>query len=78
MSTRPAGYQGEVSAEHSRFPVLRFMGALKAARDFGLEPEPAEAIALRLDPRAGVEHLVDALAAALVDGGAVRVPDAPR
>jgi hypothetical protein len=63
----------------SRFPVLRFMAALKAARDFGLERESADAIALRLDPRGrGIDQLVDALATALVERGAVRLPDAPR
>ena len=61
---------------HSTFHVMGFMASLKAARDFGLEPSAADAIALRLDPReADVEHLVDALATALVDGGTLRVPD---
>jgi hypothetical protein len=57
------------------FHVLRFMASLKAARDFGLDPADAEAIALRLDPRTPqIDHLVDALATALLDRGVVEVP----
>ena len=58
------------------FPVLRFMLALKAARDWGLTDRDAEAIALRLDPREPCsEHLVDALAERLLKSGAVSTPD---
>ena len=58
------------------FPVLRFMLALKAARDWGLPDRDAEAIALRLDPREPCsEHLVDALAERLLQSGAVSTPD---
>jgi hypothetical protein len=61
-----------------RFHVLRFMRTLKAARDFGLDADAADAIALRFDPRAATfEHLVDDLAAALVERGAVEVPASP-
>jgi hypothetical protein len=57
---------------------MRFMAALKAARDFGLEPDAANEIALRFDPRgAGFDHVVDALAAALLERGAVDVPASP-
>ena len=61
---------------HMSFPVLRFMLALKAARDFGLPPHDADAIALRLDPREPTsDHLVDALADRLLERGAFRTPD---
>ena len=54
------------------------MASLKAARDFGLEPELADAIAMRFDPRSpAADHLVDALADALLDSGAVRLPRSP-
>jgi len=58
------------------FHVLRFMSALKAARDWGLPDADADAIALRYDPRRAhdTEHLVDALAATLIERGAVEVP----
>jgi hypothetical protein len=59
----------------TRFPALRFMTALKAARDFGLPAEQADAIALRFDPRHAHDQLADALTAALIESGAVRVPD---
>ena len=63
-------------AGHSTFHVMGFMASLKAARDFGLDPAAANEIALRLDPReADVEHLVDALAAALFEDGTLQVPD---
>jgi|Tabmets5t2r1_1033131.scaffolds.fasta_scaffold60770_2 hypothetical protein len=61
--------------EGGRFHVLRFMMTLKAARDFGLEPKAADAIAMRFDPlRWDHGHLVDALTAALVERGVVDVP----
>lgn len=67
---------GHHGAQH-RFHVLGFMTTLKAARDFGLPPEPAAEIAMRFDPRApDTERLVDELADALLEGGAVRVPSA--
>ena len=67
---------GDLDAPRPRFHVLGFMRTLKAARDFGLEPATADAIALRFDPRHHrVDHLVDALAAALLECGAVRVPE---
>jgi hypothetical protein len=51
------------------------MRTLKAARDFGLDPEVANAIALRFDPRApDLDHIVDELAAALIEQGTVRTP----
>jgi len=62
---------------HRPFHVLGFMVRLKAARDFGLGPEHAAAIAQRLDPRApSSDHLVEALADALLESGAARVPEA--
>ena len=60
------------------FPALGFMASLKAARDFGLEPDSAAAIATRFDPARDreVDQLVDALATALLERGAVQVPNA--
>jgi hypothetical protein len=57
------------------FHVLRFLASLKAARDFGLEPDAAAAIATRFNPRADADHLIDALATALLERGAVHVPE---
>lgn len=51
---------------------LRALAALRAARDFGLEPTAAAAIALR-EPE--FDRLIDALADALVRRGAVRLPE---
>jgi hypothetical protein len=60
-----------------RFPTVRFLGALKAAREFGLDPDVANAIAARFDPRRhDLDGIVDALAMALLVQGAVIVPDA--
>ena len=57
------------------FHVLRFMATLKAAREFGLEAEVADAIALRFDPRRrDASDILDALTAALVDRGVVDAP----
>ena len=60
-----------------RFPALRFLLALKAARDFGLDSRHANEIALRFDARDGRSHddLVDDLATTLLKTGAVAVPD---
>lgn len=61
----------------SRFPALRFMAALKAAREFGLDPEIADAIATRFNPRVhDLDRIVDALAVAILVQGALEVPDA--
>jgi hypothetical protein len=52
------------------------MAALKAARDFGLDPADADAIAMRFNPRAqDTDHLVDELATAMLERGVVNVPD---
>jgi len=52
------------------------MAALKAARDFGLDPADADAIAMRFNPRSqDSSHLVDELAKAMLDRGVVHVPD---
>ena len=54
---------------------MRFMAALKAARDFGLEAEAADAIAMRFNPRQrSHDDVIDDLAAALLERGAVDVP----
>lgn len=68
---------GYSRAVHSRFPTLRFMAALKAARDFGLPSEHANAIALRFDPRHAPDQLADALTDALIERGVVCLPDSP-
>jgi hypothetical protein len=53
------------------------MAALRAARDFGLDPEVADAIAAKFDPRRhDLERIIDALTVALLVDGAVEVPDA--
>ena len=53
------------------------MAALRAARDFGLDPEVADAIAAKFDPRHhDIEGIIDALTVALLVEGAVEVPDA--
>jgi len=52
------------------------MAALRAARDFGLDPDVADSIAARFDPRRhDLERIIDALAIALLVEGAVEVPD---
>ena len=60
-----------------RFPALRFMLALKAARDFGLPRKHADEIALRFNPRQPhAEHLVDDLASMLIEREVIVLPDA--
>jgi hypothetical protein len=60
-----------------QFPTLRFMATLRAARDFGLDPEVADAIAAKFDPRRhDLEGIIDALTVALLVEGAIEVPDA--
>jgi hypothetical protein len=52
------------------------MAALRAARDFGLDPDVADSIAARFDPRRhDLERIIDALAIALLVEGAAEVPD---
>lgn len=53
------------------------MAALKAARDFGLEQETVNAVALRFDPREpDVDAIADGLAAALLRQNTLGLPDA--
>jgi hypothetical protein len=53
------------------------MEALKAAREFGLDPDVADTIAAHFDPGVhDVERIIDALAVALLVQGAFVVPDA--
>jgi hypothetical protein len=63
-----AGYKAIVPA------TLHVMAVLKAARDFGLPPERAAEVALSTgtDP----DRLAEGLAQALVEAGAVQLPDA--
>lgn len=50
---------------------------LKAARDFGLEQEIVNAIALNFDPRRpDVAHVAQGLSAALLEHRALELPDA--
>jgi hypothetical protein len=67
----------DFDARRSGFPALRFMAALKAARDFGLDQEAVNAVALRFDPRKpDVEGVADALAAILLRQHKLGLPDA--
>ena len=48
-------------------PVLRYIAVLRAARDFGLESDQVDALALRFNPEPGaVDELVDAVADAVL------------
>ena len=53
---------------------LRAMAAVKAACDLGLDPQRAAALALVTG--SDVDRLAEQLASALVEDGALRVPDA--
>jgi hypothetical protein len=67
----------DFDARRSGFPALRFMAALKAARDFGLDQEAVSAVALRFDPREpDVDAVAAALAAALLQQQKLGLPDA--
>ena len=60
-----------------QFPALRFVEALKAARELGLDPNIADSIASRFDPHVhDLERMIDALAVALLVQGALVIPDA--
>lgn len=53
------------------------MAALRAARDFGLDQEAVNAVALRFDPREPeVDAIADALAALLLQREKLGLPDA--
>lgn len=68
---------GSVEVPGSRFRVLRFAAAMRAAREFGLDQATVNAIALDLDPTGcNVGRLIDLLAIALVDKDALRLPQA--
>jgi hypothetical protein len=45
-------------------PVLRYLAVARAARDFGLDPDTLDALALRYEP---VPGSVDAFAEAVAD-----------
>jgi hypothetical protein len=60
----------------SGFPALRFVAMLKAARDFGLDQEAVNAVALRFDPREpDLDGVADELAAALLRRNTLALPD---
>jgi hypothetical protein len=68
---------GGYETAHPGFPALRFMTALRAAREFGLDPDVADTIASRFDPSIhDLDRIIDALAVALLVQGALIVPDA--
>jgi hypothetical protein len=65
----------DFDAAHSRFPGLRLMAMLKAARDFGLDQESINAIALRFDPRRpDLDEIAGALTDELLRRRAVALP----
>jgi hypothetical protein len=68
LTTPRRGYKATVPA------TLHVMAVLKAARDFGLPPERAAEVAL--DTGTDPERLAEALARAVLEAGALRVPDA--
>ena len=68
---------GGYETAHSQSPALRFMAALKAAREFGLDQDVADAVASSFDPHVqDLDQIIDALAVALLVQGALVVPDA--
>ena len=63
--------------EVSDLPALGFVAMLKAGRDFGLDQEAVNAVALRFDPRKpDVDGVADALAAALLRQHVLALPHA--
>jgi hypothetical protein len=69
--------EGRHETTRSELPALRFMAALKAAREFGLDPDVADAVASSFDPQVhDLERILDALAVAVLVQGAFVVPDA--
>jgi hypothetical protein len=73
MSSVSSGFD----ARGSGFAALRFMAALKAARDFGLDQRAVDAIALRFDPREpDLDEVAEALTAGLLRQNALALPDA--
>lgn len=72
-----AGYEWGVANDSGAFPALRFAAMLKAARDFGLDQEAVNAIALGFDARRlDVAHVAEALAEALLAERRLEFPDA--
>jgi hypothetical protein len=77
MLGRSEGVSRDLDAQRPRFPALRFMAGLKAARDFGLDQGDVNAVALSFDPREpDVGAVADALAAALLRQHLLALPDA--
>jgi hypothetical protein len=61
----------------SEFSALRFVAMLRAARDFGLDQESVNAVALRFDTRvADLRDIADALADELLRKRPFALPDA--
>jgi hypothetical protein len=66
----------DFAGRRSGFPALRFAAMLKAARDFGLEQEAVNAVALQFDPREpDLDGVADELAAALLRRNTLALPD---
>ncbi len=67
----------DVGPSDPGFPALRLAAMLKAARDFGLDQEIVNAIALKFDARRpDVAPIAEALAEALLARGPFELPDA--
>ena len=67
----------DLGAVNLHFPALRFAAMLKAARDFGLDQQVVNAIALMSDPRRpDFAHLAETLAEALLARRPLELPDA--
>lgn len=65
----------DLAAANPDFQALRLAAMLKAARDFGLDQEVVNAIALTFDPRRrDLAQVAEALAEALLARGPFEVP----
>jgi hypothetical protein len=50
-----------------RHPVLRYLAVVRAARDFGLDPEHLDPLTVHFAPAPGsIDHFADAVTAALL------------
>ncbi len=66
----------EPGAENPYAPGLRFAAMLKAARDFGLDQDTVNAVALTFDPRRpDVARVAETLAEELLARRPLMIPD---
>lgn len=66
----------DLDVANTHFQALRFAATLKAARDFGLDQQVVNAIALMFDPRRpDFARVAEALADALLARGPLQVSD---